>query len=38
MAVGDKFIIESGLNNGDVVITSHINKIRPGMPVNTASN
>lgn len=36
IAVGDKFIIESGLNNGDVIITSHINKIRPGMPVNIA--
>lgn len=32
--IGDKWIVESGLNPGDVVITKGVIKVMPGLPVN----
>lgn len=36
-AVGDSWLIEDGLADGDVVVTEGLQKIRPGMPVRLAA-
>ena len=35
--VGDKWVVESGLQPGDRVIVSNLQKLQPGMPVQIAN-
>lgn len=37
-SVGNTFLIQSGLQEGDVIITNQLVKLRPGTPVNPINN